>query len=491
MKYRTLLLSFLILTTAFPLAAQKENNLKKHVYALSDSKLKGRKAQSVYSTKALQYIQNDLQNSGLSCHNMSIETQSSKDTDKTKKSDNLYAVIEAKGTNKTNEYIVLSANYTGYGTDTVQGYELVKYSANDNASAVAVLMELGKILQSEQTNLRRGIIVLFRDNNPDSCLNRLSKQYPNIVSIFELSKLGYQIKDKEGNYKEDKYNVVYTLSDRVRKISKLVSPLIINDLSINSNMVIDVTDIRTDIPHHSISTYNYLSLYNDVADSMDYKMMDKLTSQINKVILSVSNGDIQIKPKSNSKIKSVTNEDLDEQMMGAFTKRFKHNSYMGLNLMFGSNHHYYESGNMSGKSAFAFSTGLFYRWQFCDGFALKLDANYEHVNAKREDGDFNANVLSVPLALMLTSGGRPMFEFDIYIGAYYDYILSGELNDKKLDYNDFRRDEWGLQWGTDFRFNRVLIGFYSKTPWNGKMEKRWNGGRITEKTWYFKLGYRL
>ena len=266
-----------------------------------------------------------------------------------------------------------------------------------------------------------------------------------------------------------------------------------NDLDIHTNISEDYSGENSKIPFNYVSNDNYVTKHEDVADTLDYVMMDKLTAQLQKVIVAFSNAKLDI---DSYKERLATEEEAMDIVFDRFGRKYKHRSYFGINLMpLGTNQHDYQEGNMTGKPSYAFSAGMFYRWQFSKSWALKLDANYEHVNAKRHDGKYNANVVSVPLSIMLTTGGRSALEFDFYLGAYYDYILSGKLAGKKLDFDDFKRSEWGFQCGFDFRFGRFIIGGYYKTPWNSVNTEEYrqtNGiGRINEGTTYFKLGWRF
>lgn len=482
--------------------AQTEKQLKKHVSYLASKELKGRKAQSPEAEKTLKYIKSDLENAGLKCKDFYLPADSLnvnvniEDPNKeySGKYHALYTVIESSKANKSDEYIVITAEYTGYGVDTIQGYEIINYSAHHTAASTAMAMELAKQLNKERAELDRGVIIIFPDDGyTRPYANYLMNDYKNIVMGFDMYNLGFQPKDSLGNYYEEEYNIDYALSPRLKRATQIITPLTMNDLDIHSNIHEDYSGENSKIPFSYISNDNYVTRHEDIADTLDYVMMDKLTAQIQKVIIGFSNTKLDI---DSYKEKLAKQEEDFEIEFSRWGRKYKNRSYFGINLMpLGSNQHDYEEGNMTGKPAYAFSAGLFYRWEFSSAWALKLDANYEHVNAKRHDGKYHADVISIPLSIMLTTGGRSVFEFDVYFGAYYDYILGGKLAGKKLDFDDFKHDEWGFQCGFDFRIDRFIIGGYYKTPWNSVNTEEYrqtNGiGRINEGTAYFKLGLRL
>ena len=492
MKFKNLLI-LLALFTLLQANAQKEDILKKHVSFLASKEMKGRQAHTEMAEKALQYIEEDLQKSGLQCKDFYLSKDSLFSNfyvvdDNEDTCHALYTVIESNATDKKDAYVVITAKYTGYGVDTLQGHELIGYSANDNASGTAVAMELAKMFFAERSNLKRGVIVLFTDDeNTRPYAKYLSSEYKNIEAGFDLYEFGLQRKDTLGNYDEDYNNIRYNLTQRIKKISQIVTPLTINDLSIHS-LISYYSGEESAIPFSYISGPISADVYYDCADSIDYEMMNLLNNQIFTVIKGVANSEFEIEELEDKP----AFEDELSGLYNGFTNKYKHKSYFGINIMpLGDNSHYYEEGNMTGKKDNAFSAGIFYRWQFSSAWALRMDANYEYVKAKRHDGIFSSSVLSLPLSLALTTGGRPSIGLDIYAGGYYDYILNGKLGGKKLNFDDFKRYEWGFQWGLDIRLYRFILGYYCKIPWNNKMTDKYDAGRILENTSYFKLAFRF
>ncbi|MDO5760392.1 MAG: outer membrane beta-barrel protein, partial [Bacteroidota bacterium] len=490
MKRILFLLLFVLLLSTFSNAQTTEEQLRNYVSFFASKELRGREPQSTEAERTLQYIKTELGKENLVCKDFFLDADSLKREgyeDYKGKYHALYTVIESNSSNKIDEYLVITTTYSGFGVDTIQGYEIIKYSATSSASSTAITMELAKNLNKEAKNLKRGIIVIFAEGEYNiPFANYLNKDY-NIVAGFDIDRLGYQAKDSLGNYNEEAYNIEYNLSSRIRNASKLVNMLVLNDLDINAR-IYSYSHKNTKIPFSFISNNNYIDIYQDVADSVDYFMMNKLSTQIQRVITNIDNADLEI-----DKYKASVNK--QESIWSSFANKYEHKSYFGVNIMpFGTNRHEYQEGNMTGKSARAFSVGVFYRWQFSSTWALKLDANYERLKAKRHEGKYSANVLSVPLSLVLTTGGNAMWGLDVYAGAYYDYIIRGKLNGEKISFDDFKREEWGFQWGLDVRVYRFIIGLYAKTPWNSTNTKTYrennNLGRINEYTQYtFKLGW--
>ena len=494
--------AFLFITVANA-QTDLENTLKKHVYTLADPSMKGRTAGSIYSEKARQYIQKELESCGLTVTNYEVVSDSlfannddedlveevveevvAEDTKAEPKIyKNIYTVVPAGAKDKTDEYITIVADFTGYGTDTIQGYELIKYSADKYASSVAVAIELAKKFNARKHELKRSIIFLFTEDCTNDNVEYLERNtFKENKVAFILGQLGYQSKDSTGAYLEDIENIEYAYNNRFKNFSSLIQPIVLPDVSINTS----VEDRYYYNNIIRISSQSYYDNYSDTAGNLDYPMMAKLTDQIEKVVYAVDT-------VKNIEIEKKTDDDIDYyDSYSAFTKRYKKKSYFGLNFMWGSNQHDYQEGYMTGKDSYALSAGVFYKWQFASALALKIDANYERAYAKRADGKFRSDVISVPLTLMLSTPGTSLFGMDFGVGVYYDYMFAGQIQHKDIDFDIFNRHEIGINWELSLRFSHFIISWQYKHSYTDKMHKDYfPDGKILENTHFLKLGWRF
>ena len=322
LKITFLMLACMILSLS---NAQTEKQLKKHVSYLASKELKGRKSQSTEAEKALKYIKSDLENAGLKCKEFSLPADSLNATYFGEEFSGtyhaLYTVIESSKANKSDEYIVITAEYTGYGVDTIQGYEIINYAAHHTAASTAMVMELAKNLNKERANLDRGVIIIFPDDGyTRPYANYLLNDYKNIVMGFDIYNLGFQSKDSEGNYVEDEYNINYALSPRLKKATQIITPLVMNDLDIHTNISEDYSGENSKIPFNYVSNDNYVTKHEDVADTLDYVMMDKLTAQLQKVIVAFSNAKLDI---DSYKERLATEEEAMDIVFDRFGRKYK------------------------------------------------------------------------------------------------------------------------------------------------------------------------
>ncbi|MBR4756921.1 MAG: TonB family protein [Bacteroidales bacterium] len=168
----------LAVATAFPLGAQFRTDyselgdsetvtsFKKHVSTVSAAIMEGRKAGSEGEKMTAEYITEILEGYG-------VDVLSGKSGDPfgicqengdTLTSRNVCAFIQGGDKALRNQYIVIGARMDNMGTGsmTVDGktVEKIYYGANGNASGVAMLLELARMLQTNRYLLRRSVLLV-------------------------------------------------------------------------------------------------------------------------------------------------------------------------------------------------------------------------------------------------------------------------------------------------------------------------------------------
>lgn len=470
-----------------------EGILKQHVYTLASKEMRGRAKNTQYADMALDYIQSNLASAGLKSEIYEYTITESdviaaEVTDETEdvndeiileemKHKILYSVINA--TNKANDYIIIHAQYTGNGVDTIQGHEIFNYGANHDAAAVAILMETAKNINAAKSLLKHNYIVVFYDSWDSSFLaDSVFTAKFNTIAHFQVTRLGLHTKDDNGDYTEDA-NIIYTINSReFKNFSSIVQPILLPDTGVNS--LIEETYVKNSAC--MISNDNYISAYNDVADSLDYTMMTKITNQLSAVFIAIG-------VEKKLEIEKQTFEDEIASNYN-FDKQTKRKSFFGLNLMYGDNWHYYKDGYMTGKNSYALACGLFYKWQYSKYSALKLEANYERAYAKRHDGKFRSDVVSIPLTYLVTTNYYGNTGFEIGIGAYYDYMFAGQLQHQDIDFDKFNCHEIGYTYEVNLRFKHFIIGYQYKHSFTDKMID-YDKSKIIENTSSIKLSWQF
>ena len=176
--------------------------LKGHVGTIASTMMEGRAAGSEGERLAAEYVTGVFRSYG-------IDVLSGEDGDlfgirqeggDTLRSRNVCAFIEGTDKSLSDRYIVIGARMDnlGTGTLTVDGetVERIRYGANGNASGLAMLLEVGRLLKTNNMMLRRSVLlVAFGASRKGMVgswyfLNRSFSDVANIDAMINLDMLG-------------------------------------------------------------------------------------------------------------------------------------------------------------------------------------------------------------------------------------------------------------------------------------------------------------
>jgi TonB family protein len=176
--------------------------LKAHVRELSASHLEGRKAGSEGEKAAAEYVTEVLKSYGVDVISpadgdvFGLKTESGD----TLTSRNVTAFVQGYDKNLRNQYIVVGARLDNLGTMTVtvdgKPVEKVYCGANGNASGLAVLMELARMVQTNSIMFRRSVLFVAFGASSESFagswyfLNRSFSDVDKIDAMINLDMLG-------------------------------------------------------------------------------------------------------------------------------------------------------------------------------------------------------------------------------------------------------------------------------------------------------------
>ena len=494
---KTLILSVLVL--GFHVVALSQDisrtQLFRHIHALTDKSLNGRPAGTTGAGKAASYIRTQLQDAGLNITDFPVSPDSiiKQDYEQTYTKEefeqynfinspykNFFTIINAGNNKYGNEYIYLTAYYSGQGIDTVQSYPLIKYGANDNASGTAAVIEIAKYLKQNSHLLQRYVIIMFSEyDQTKSIAKYFINHYDKgkFTMAFNLEKLGFIGKD------EDENQYLYTVSKNIKNADKILQPLLMKDIQTPADVYYSPYKEMTEI---TVSGED-LPVYEDTEDSLEGDNMYKIVNQASRVIMAFDTVALDIKENTfNKEEGNGTIDDIISSVLGG-----KQKSYFGVNAMIGSNKHYYTKGKMTGKAAMSYSAGIFYKYTLSSAWSLKLDANYERAYANRHDGRFENHAISIPFSVINHTGYNDL-EFYYGVGVYYDRMLGGKLNGKKLDWDNFNKNEFGWQFSLALRTGHFMIGYYQKIGISDIMTENFPlKGKIKNRNQYFVIGWKL
>lgn len=177
-------------------------SFKKHVATVSASVMEGRKAGSEGEKMTAEYLTEVLKGYGLDVlTGVAGDVFGLKqDNGDTLTSRNVCAFIHGGDKSLRDRYIVIGARMDnlGTGTMTVDGEKVEKiyYGANGNASGLAMLLELARMLQTNRQLLRRSVLLIGFGASGQTCagswyfLNRSFSDAANIDAMINLDMVG-------------------------------------------------------------------------------------------------------------------------------------------------------------------------------------------------------------------------------------------------------------------------------------------------------------
>ncbi len=466
-----------IIFSSFGQNSLKER-LEQHVYTLAADSLYGRESGSEYTQMAAEYIIKQWEEIGIEPYTENTYLQPFSDG----KYQNLIGIIYGNDSELKNEYIIVGAHYDHIGYKDKDGEIIIYNGADDNASGVSTLIELGRELKKDQSKLKRSVILIAFDAEEVGLVgstyytNHPTVPLENIKLMFSIDMVGWY-----GTSGEIKYMGTSTIQDG--------KELILNKQNISKNLNVTTKRFETSI-FSATDTYPFAkkgiptlavttglkSPYHkpeDEAHLIDYNGMTLITEHLKDIIETVST-------------------DEHYKASGKLAKKHKSISLFtfGTSINIGSNHHYYTEGAVDGKSAISFGAGLLTQVNF-GIFAIRPEVHYDLIRAKHPEGTINANNITVPLSLVLQTPNNSMAGMDIFLGVYYSYCFYGEQKSRETNFNTiYNRNEGGLTWGFGLYMLPVKIGFTSRIELsNFNRHPNSDNAYLRNRTNYFTLTY--
>lgn len=273
--------------------------LKEHVSFLASAALEGRAAGSEGEREAAHYMREVMESYG-------IDIISGQDGDlfgikresgDTLTSRNVIGVIPGYDRSLRDRYIVIGARMDNIGTRTitVDGEPVIKtyYGANGNASGMAVLLELARMLKTNSALLRRSVVLVGFGSSLESYigawyfLNRSFKEADKIDAMINLDILGRGL---QGFYAFTSSNADMNLI--VKKMSGTLQPIqpeLVTTEPLNSDHRMFYA---SEIPSVMFTTGGYpeYGTDRDTPSSLRYDYMEKEVEYIYNFTIELANG---------------------------------------------------------------------------------------------------------------------------------------------------------------------------------------------------------
>lgn len=440
MRKRIVNIALFVVLSLGAFAQTQQERLTQHVYYLASDSLRGRAAGSEDAAKAAAYIVKQFEAIGIEPFYEDGFYQPFKRFDVDYK--NVVAWIPGNDPMLKDEYIVIGAHYDHLG---VRG-DVVYNGADDNASGTAAIIEMARILNAHQDELKRSVIIAAFDAEE---IGLFGSDY--LSSQLDVSKVKLMMSiDMVGWLEKGKtlrLNGVKTIKNGKRLLSdeaeKVDIPIRTKDFE---NSILTATDTQG-FATKGVATLHVTtgikSPYHqpeDDADLIDYQGLDKVTDYLSDVTL-----------------KCATDPDFAPSGKVADIHSNKKRVFdFGLMVSLNNSNLRFPNAGFMGKPRYAFNVGLTSQINMGRTFSLEIDALYDYQDAKlpsatapfEQYSRYHQESVTVP-ALLLMNAGNIGFDVFVGVGGYYSRVLRSS--------ESVNLNQYGWAWCLGFRLGKFKI----------------------------------
>ena len=428
-------------------AQTQQERLTRHVYYLASDSLCGRKAGSKDAAKAAAYIVAQFEEIGIQPFYEEGWYQLFEKNGNTYK--NVVGVIPGNDPVLKNEYIIIGAHYDHLGVMNEQVYN----GADDNASGTATIIEMARILKSQQNNLKRSIIVAAFDAEELGLWgsSHLSKNLDlsKVKLMMSIDMVGWLEKGKTLRFEG-----VATVKDGKRLLSEEAQKMHIDIKTKDfETSILGATDTQ-DFAKKGVATW-YVSTglkspYHKPEDDpelIDYNGLDRITDYMADVTM-----------------RCATEEDFAPSgKISPIHSGKKKVFEIGPTVSLVNGNISFPKAGFNGKSRYGVNAGLMAQVHFSSHFALETGAQYELIRAKYPDESdlFDASLpyrqqsVIVPVNLLVNIGGAPGVDIFVEAGGYYGRVFSADFAENTESV--INPNQYGISWAIGFQFGKVKI----------------------------------
>jgi hypothetical protein len=427
-------------------AQTQQERLTRHVYTLAGDSLRGRKAGSEDAAKAAAYIVRQFEEIGIQPYFEEGWYQPFERSGNTYK--NVIGIIPGNDPVLKDEYIIIGAHYDHLGVSNGQIYN----GADDNASGTATIIEMARILKSQQSNLKRSVIVAAFDAEEIGLWgsNYLSKKLDlsKIKLMMSIDMVGWLEKGKTLQLQGTATikNGKRLLREEAEKMHLEIKP---KDFETS---IFGATDTQSFAEKGVATLYVTTGLKSpyhkpeDDPELIDYKGLDKVVDYMADVTMRCATDEDFAPSGKISPIHSGKKKMLEIVPTV---------SLVNANIAF-------PKAGFDGKSRSGVNAGLMAQVNLSSHFALETGVQYELLRAKFPDDNnmFNAYLpyqqqsILVPANVLVNIGGAPGVDFFLEMGGFYGRVLNAKLEGVQ---DNIDPNQWGLSWSAGFRLGKVKI----------------------------------
>lgn len=486
--YKAVLL-YLLLIIQFPILVCARDvllndRLKAHVSFLASDSLEGRGLGTDGKILAKQYIAGQFQAAGLKpfgedfFHHMSLMVGVARIP-----GTNIIGYLPGNDPEISDEFIVIGAHYDHLGYVYGMGERVVFPGADDNASGVAVVIELARLLSQKPEALGRSILFIAFDGEESGLLG--AREFIGDRGFVEPAhvKLMFSL-DMVGMYKAN--NGVNLLGMGTLNNGIAIANQLAGQEGVRLRRTTRDIAVRTDskpfadvgIPAVHVFTGSKSPYHKpeDTYDLLDYDGMADIT-----LFMQSFTEELSVKPELLPSRQFVRMQNPRALLLDG-----------GFITHIGSANHIFPDEFYDANAAFAFGAGIFLQLHLGNRYFLQSEVLYDLNGSQSAEGVFRRHSLTLPLNLNyhLTGGPGEFLRAYPFAGGYYRYSFSGSDGDTRLDFDGVHpTGEWGFNAGFGMEIMRFMIAY----TWRiGLSDISSQQGRTTRtKGYYFTLGYRF
>ncbi len=465
--------------------AASKDLLSNHVYTLAADSMMGRAVGSKQGLVAANYISKQLELVGVKPYQGRFSHPFSfKQGPVRAFGNNVIGIIEGSDPNLKNEYIVIGAHYDHIGYDHVNGKDIVCNGADDNASGVATIIELGRLLVLQKEMLKRSVIIIGFDGEESGLRGSTALVNDSIIPIDKV-KLMVSV-DMVGMLKANK-RLNLKGSATIENGDAIFMELARKhgfELTETGSAIENRTDTypfgKLGIPAIAPTT-GVLSPYHqpgDDANLLDYEGMATVTDFLLEAVLQFSGQESLVPSKAFSNVAK-----------HGSTKRFT----AGIKGAIGRSKQDYPDEFFQGKALFAAQVGVYARVMLSKRLFLQPEVQYETMGSKTANGNMRTHALNTPCNLLFALINNDMVDGRVclVLGGYHSYTFAGNVGGKSIDFdNHINRSDYGLSYGISLEAMGYQFGCIVKRGLTDILNSN-TPGNVRNTAAYLTFGYRF
>jgi hypothetical protein len=468
---KIIVVSFLVLFFVPGTFAQTtlKERLEQHVYTLASDEMQGRMAGTEYAQMAAEYIINQWQEIGIEpfFDNSYLQTFS-----RNNRFQNVVGIIHGNDPVLKNEYIIIGAHYDHIGVSLLGN---IRNGADDNASGVAVLIELGRELQQIQPNLKRSIILIAFDAEEmgligsSHFITHWEEPIENIKLMVSVDMVGWYSTSNK---------IEYSGSGTIQNGNEVILNTSIIPAGLNVVAKRFETSIFTATDTHPFALNRIPTLFvstglkspyhtpRDEAHLIDFDGMTLIVEHLKNLAETISQ-DLEFESSGRLAIKHKPRQRVD----------------FGVSVNYGT---FFYTPNIL--------LGVGFMLQINFGiFAIRPELHYDHIWVTQPSETITTNNITVPLTFVLQTPETWINGGDIFFGGYYSCGFNGKQGGETIDFeNIFNRHEFGLTFGLGVFLNPFKFGFTLRFPFSDFTQSaNTYNGHIRKNVFFVTLTYRF